>query len=59
MKTQNQKLAKVEVASKELANTTVTITYKIVITNEGEKAAKGDSIYRYYIKNEEELKKQI
>ena len=36
---QNQKLAKVEVASKELANTTITITYKIVVTNEGEKAA--------------------
>lgn len=29
------------------------------IKNEGEKAAKGDSIYRYYSKNEEELKKQI
>lgn len=36
---ENQKLAKVEVASKELANTTIAITYKIVITNEGEKAA--------------------
>lgn len=29
------------------------------IKNEGEKTAKGDSIYRYYSKNEEELKKQI
>ena len=29
------------------------------IKNEGEKTAKGDSIYRYYIKNEEELKQQI
>lgn len=29
------------------------------IKAEGEKAAKGDSIYRYYSKNEEELKKQI
>lgn len=29
------------------------------IKNEGEKTAKGDSIYRYYSKNEENLKKQI
>lgn len=29
------------------------------IKNEGEKAAKGESIYRYYSKNEEELKQQI
>lgn len=29
------------------------------IKNEGEKTAKGDSIYRYYSKNEEELKQQI
>lgn len=29
------------------------------IKNEGEKTAKGDSIYRYYSKNEESLKKQI
>lgn len=29
------------------------------IKNEGEKTAKGDSIYRYYSKNEDELKKQI
>ena len=29
------------------------------IKSEGEKTAKGDSIYRYYSKNEEELKKQI
>ncbi len=29
------------------------------IKNEGEKTAKGDSIYRYYSKNEEQLKKQI
>ena len=29
------------------------------IKNEGEKTAKGDSIYRYYIKNEEDLKQQI
>ena len=29
------------------------------IRNEGEKAAKGESIYRYYSKNEEELKQQI
>jgi len=36
---QNQKLAKVEVASKQISNTTVTITYKIVVTNEGEKSA--------------------
>ncbi len=29
------------------------------IKNEGEKTAKGDSIYRYYSKNEEKLKEQI
>lgn len=29
------------------------------IKNEGEKTAKGESIYRYYSKNEEELKQQI
>lgn len=29
------------------------------IKNEGEKTAKGDSIYRYYSKNEESLKQQI
>lgn len=29
------------------------------IKNEGEKTAKGDSIYRYYSRNEENLKKQI
>lgn len=29
------------------------------IKNEGEKTAKGESIYRYYSKNEENLKKQI
>lgn len=29
------------------------------IKSEGEKTAKGESIYRYYSKNEEELKKQI
>ncbi len=29
------------------------------IKNEGEKTAKGDSIYRYYSQNEENLKKQI
>lgn len=29
------------------------------IKNEGEKAAKGESIYRYYSKNEEKLKQQI
>ena len=29
------------------------------IKSEGEKTAKGESIYRYYTKNEEELKKQI
>lgn len=29
------------------------------IKNEGEKTAKGDSIYRYYSKNEDELKKKI
>ena len=29
------------------------------IKNEGEKSAKGDSIYRYYSKNEEKLKEQI
>ena len=29
------------------------------IKNEGEKAAKGESIYRYYSKNEDKLKQQI
>lgn len=29
------------------------------IKNEGEKTAKGDSVYRYYSQNEEQLKKQI
>ena len=29
------------------------------IKNEGEKTAKGDSIYRYYSRNEDDLKKQI
>ncbi len=29
------------------------------IKNEGEKTAKGDSIYRYYSQNEEQLKEQI
>ena len=29
------------------------------IKNEGEKTAKGDSIYRYYSKNEDKLKEQI
>lgn len=29
------------------------------IKSEGEKTAKGDSVYRYYSKNEEDLKKQI
>ena len=36
---QNQKLAKVEVAAKQISNTTITITYKLVVTNEGEKSA--------------------
>ena len=36
---ENQKLAKVEIASKQIADTTITIKYKIVVTNEGEKAA--------------------
>lgn len=35
----NQKLAKVEIASKEIADTKVTITFKIVVTNEGEQPA--------------------
>ena len=29
------------------------------IKNEGEKTSKGDSIYRYYSQNEEQLKKEI
>ncbi len=34
-----QKLAKVEVAAKEIADTKITVTFKIVITNEGEQSA--------------------
>ena len=43
----NSKLAKVEIASKKIANSTVQVEYKIVVTNEGELSGEINEIIDY------------
>ena len=43
----NSQLAKIEIASKKMAESTVVIEYKIVVTNEGEISGKVDEIVDY------------
>ena len=44
----NSKLAKIEIKAKEIEGAVVDITYKIVVTNEGEVTAKVNSIKDYF-----------